>query len=220
MKLHIICTIVISVALMTGCVRYTPKDLTNFRNHDPHSILVVPVVNKSVEVAAADYFLSTVSLPLGEKGYYVFPVNLVKRVLEDEGLSDATLVHNASAKRLSDLFGSDSVLYVTIERWDSQYLLISTTVTVEFSYLIKSGKTDEVLWSDRRRIVYQPQNSGGGHPIAMLIVAVVNAAVTKASPNYIPLAKQANMQVFTYPGPGIPAGPYSEMYMKDMPVNR
>lgn len=207
------------VILMIGCVQHTPKDLTNFRTQDPHSILVVPVVNKSVEVTAADYFLATISVPLGEKGYYVFPVNLVKRVLEDEGLSDASLVHNASAKRLCDLFGSDAVLYVTIERWDSQYLVLTTTVTVEFSYVIKSGKTDEVLWSDSRKMVYQPQNSGGGHPIAMLIVAAINAAVTKAAPNYMPLAKQANMQVFTFPGPGIPAGPYSEMYRKDMPIN-
>lgn len=219
MKLHNICTTAMCLTLMIGCAQHTPKDFTNFRTQDPHSILVVPVVNKSVEVTAADYFLSTISMPLGEKGYYVFPVNLVKRVLEDEGLSDASLVHNASAKRLSDLFGSDSVLYVTIERWDSQYLVITTTVTVEFSYVIKSGKTDEVLWSERRKMVYQPQNSGGGNPLAMLVVAAINAAVTKAAPNYMPLAKQANLQVFAYPGPGIPAGPYSEMYKKDMPVD-
>ncbi len=219
MKIIKVCATVICATLLFGCVQHTPKDLTKFRGQDPHSILVVPVVNKSVEVTAADYFLSTISMPLGEKGYYVFPVNLVKRVLEDEGLSDATLVHNASTKRLCDLFGSDSVLYVTIERWDSQYLVLTTTVTVEFSYVIKSGKTDETLWSDKRTMVYQPSNSGGGHPIAMLIVAAVNAAVTKAAPNYMPLAKQANMQVFAYPGPGIPAGPYSDKYKKDLPEN-
>ena len=37
----------------------------------------------------------------------------------------------------------------------------------------------------------------------------INAAVTKAAPNYIPLAKQANAKAFKYPGPGIPPGPYA-----------
>ena len=72
-----------------------------------------------VDVTAPDYFLSTVPIPLAERGYYVFPVNLVKRVLEDDGLSDAVLVHSADPKRLAALFGADAVLYVTIERWDA-----------------------------------------------------------------------------------------------------
>jgi hypothetical protein len=208
--------LLISLLMLAGCVTTQPKDISKFRSEDPHSILVVPVVNRSVEVSAADYFLSTISVPLGERGYYVFPVNLVKRVLEDEGLSDASLVHDSSASKLAALFGADAVLYVTIERWDAQYLVLSTTVTVEFSYLIKSGKTDELLWSERRRMVYTPQNSGGGHPLATLIVAAVNAAVTKASPNYMPLSRQANQQVFAYPGPGLPAGPYLlDQYKKD-----
>jgi hypothetical protein len=74
------------------------------------------VVNKSVDLNAADYFLSTVPIPLAERGYYVFPVNLVKRVLEDDGLADAFLVHSADPARLAALFGADAVLYVAIER--------------------------------------------------------------------------------------------------------
>jgi hypothetical protein len=196
-----------------GCAHSTPKDLSAFRTEAPHSILVVPVVNKSVEITAADYFLATISVPLGEKGYYVFPVNLIKRVLEDDGLSDASLVHEASPKRLCDLFGADAVLYVNIERWDAQYLVLTTTVTVEFTYVIKSGKTDQVLWSERMKMVYQPPSNGS------LLAAVINAAIAKAAPNYMPLAKQANSQVFAYPGPGVPAGPYNEMYKKDIEIN-
>ena len=61
------------------------KDYTKFNAASPHSILIVPVVNKSVDVTAPDYFLSTIAVPVAEQGYYVFPVNLVKRVLEDTG---------------------------------------------------------------------------------------------------------------------------------------
>ena len=71
------------------------KDYTKFYSADPHSILIVPAVNKSVNVDAPDIFLSTISFPLAERGYYVFPVNMTKSLLEVEGLTDADLVHSA-----------------------------------------------------------------------------------------------------------------------------
>ena len=38
----------------------------------------------------------------------------------------------------------------------------------------------------------------------------INASLTKAAPNYMPLAKQANAAAFAYPGPGFPDGPYAQ----------
>lgn len=192
----------------------TSVDVTDFRNEDPRSILVVPVINNSVDVTASDLFLSTITVPIAEKGYYVFPVNLVKRVLEDEGLSDAVLVHKSSAKRLNNLFGADAVLYVTIEKWEALYAILSSEVNVAFSYEIRSGKTDEILWTGSSRMSYKPSNTAG-NPVAYLIVSAINAAVTKAKPPYEHLTKLANIQALKYPGFGIPAGPYSEVYKKD-----
>ncbi|ELU03472.1 hypothetical protein CAPTEDRAFT_214153, partial [Capitella teleta] len=57
-------------------------------------------------------------VPLAEKGYYVFPVNTVKTVLEGE-----------DPVRLGNMFGADAILYVTINEWDAQYVVLSTTVT-------------------------------------------------------------------------------------------
>lgn len=195
--------------VVSGCATMPPKDYTKFNTAKPNSILIVPTVNRSVEVTASDYMLSTLPIPLAERGYYVFPVHLVKRVLEDDGLSDANLVHSSSTEKLASLFGADAVLYVAINRWDAQYLVFSTQVTVDVSYIIKDGKTGETLWEHQQKMVYVPQNSGG-HPIAMLITAAVNAAMTKMAPNYVPLARQANALTFTYPGPGIPPGIYAK----------
>lgn len=198
------------MVLLAGCVTAPPvKDISKFQAAAPRSLLVVPVVNQSVDVTASDYLLSTMAMPLAEKGYYIFPVHLVKRVLEDEGLSDANLVHGASAEKLGNLFGADAILYVTIENWDAKYFVLSTTVTVQLSYILKDGRSGETLWEHRQKMVYTPQNSSGGHPLAVLIVAAVNAAVTKAAPNYMPLARQAHGISFAYPGPGIPPGPYA-----------
>ena len=204
--------------LMASCatVPLQIKDYSQFRNEDPQSILIIPVVNRSADVDAPDYFLSTATLPIAEKGYYVFPVNLVKRLLEDDGLSDADLVHSADPTRLGELFGTDTILYISIERWDAQYAVLSTTVTVEFKYMIKSGKTGEVLWENSEMMTYTPQTQSSGNLLADLIAMIVTAAITKAAPNYIPLAKQANELAVTKPHRGLPAGPYDDKYKKDM----
>jgi hypothetical protein len=159
--------------------------------------------------------LSTVSFPIAEHGFYVFPVNLVKRMLEDDGLSDSSMVHAASATKLAALFGADAVLYITIERWDAKYSVISTTVTVGASYEIRDAKTNTVIWKNKAEVVYKPDSGGGGNPIASLISAVVSAAIAKAAPDYMPLARQANNNALhPYPGNGIPPGPYAPKVQK------
>ena len=204
-------------ALLAGCVPQVVKpDYSKFLAASPRSILVVPVVNNTVEVDASAYFLSTVPVPVAERGYYVFPVNMVKRVLEDDGLSDASLVHAADPVRLCALFGADAALYVTIERWEAQYIVISTSVTVAFRYVIKDGKTGDTLWTAERTATYTSDTgSGGSGGAGALIAAIVSAAITKASPNYMPLARQANAQAMGPHGAGFPVGPYRPEYGTD-----
>jgi hypothetical protein len=206
-----------ALAVLAGCAsRSAPvrKDYADFRQADPKSVLVVPVVSRAVDVDAPDYFLSTITVPLAERGYYVFPVNLVKHVLEDDGLSDANLVHGSDTSRLSAMFGSDAVLYVTIERWDSQYAVFSTVTTVELSYVMKSNLGQE-LWTRKEKLAYDPagQQSQGG--LAGLIAKAVVSAIEKAKPNYIPLARQVNGAAVGSAGQGLPAGPYDIEYKKD-----
>ena len=204
------------IIFASGCATAPKKDYTKFYSAAPRSILVVPVVNQSLNVDAPNYFLSTIAIPVVEKGYYVFPVNMIKRVLEDNGLSDADLVHNAPVEKLASLFGADAVLYVKIKRWDARYIVFSTTITVELEYVIKEGKTGDTLWQDDRIVKYTPQSSSTGNGLADLLAMAVTAAVTKAAPNYIPLAKQANATAFIFPGPGFPPGPYSDKQNKQV----
>ncbi len=206
---------ILAAVLSAGCATPPKKDYTAFRSENPRSILAVPVVNKSVEVTAPDLFLSTITVPLAERGYYVFPVDVVKHLLEDDGLSDADLVHAADTRKLCNMFGADSVLYVSIERWDAKYMLLTTQVTVSFDYTLKGCKSGDTVWNNKQNMVYAPQNQSSGNALADLIIMAASAAMTKAAPNYMPLARQANGTVFAYPGPGIPAGPYHPQYLKD-----
>ena len=204
-------------AVFSGCATVPKKDYASFQAADPHSILIIPVVNRSVDVDAPDYFLSTLSIPVAERGYYVFPVDMVKHLLENDGLADADLVHNSDTMKLCSMFGADSVLYVCIDRWDAKYMLITTRVTVDFDYKLKDCKTGDVIWTEHKGMVYSPQhNQSSGNPLADLVVMAISAAITKGVPNYMPMSQQVNNSVFAYPqGKGLPAGPYLPEYKKD-----
>ena len=200
--------IVLVVMSLTGCVPPSVKhDMSAFQAASPRSILVVPTINKSLDVDAPNYVLSTLPVPLAEKGYYVFPVNTTKYVLEQEGMYEADRIHTQPTESLAKLFGADAVLYVTINRWDAAYAFIAATVTVDFDYRMVSKDGTEI-WKEHKTMQYSPQNNNSGSPLAMLIGAVINAAITRAAPNYMPLTQQANQQVFVLGQNALPDGPY------------
>lgn len=199
-----------AVVILAGCVTAPAYDFSAWEAAPPRSILVVPVVNRSLDVDASNYVLSTLTVPLAELGYYVFPVNTVKIVLEQEGLYEPEQIRNLEPARLASLFGADAVLFVTINRWDAQYVVISTTVTVEFDYeMLRNDGTR--IWHANKAMRYSPeqQNQQGAHPLAVLISAAIAAAVTRAAPNYLPLTQQANTQVFILEPTKLPPGPYA-----------
>jgi hypothetical protein len=201
--------LILAVALGIGGCATKPieKDMSAFRAAAPRSILVVPAVNKSLDVDAPNYMLSALSLPLAEKGYYVFPVNTTKVVLQQEGFYEGEQIRQQPTQSLAKLFGADSVLYVTINRWDAQYAVFATTVTVEFDYrLVYKDGTE--IWSAQQKMVYTPQNNSGASPLATLVAAALTAAMTRAAPNYMPLTRQANNQVLVLGPNALLDGPY------------
>lgn len=203
------------VLVLTGCATTDPNRLNAFHDAQPASILVVPPVNKTTDVQAETSVLATLPYYLGEKGFYVFPVNTVKTLLELEGYYEAAEVHAAPPEQLAGLFHADSVLYVTIHEWTSKYILLATTTEVDFEYkLMASDGT--LLWQERRLAQYSPNSSNSGS-LAGLVANAIDAAIERASPNYIPLTKQVHGQVFMTPtgqstNQGIPLGPYHPGY--------
>ncbi|MDO7643801.1 MAG: DUF799 domain-containing protein, partial [Reinekea forsetii] len=91
--------------LVSGCAvtQVQVDTLADFHQSRPKSILIVPVVNKSIDVMASTSVLTTLPRQLAEKGYYVFPVNTVKALLEFEGLTDPQEVHNIPPADLAAL---------------------------------------------------------------------------------------------------------------------
>jgi len=62
-------SLVLAVLFLTGCVvQEVKRDQSAYVAAAPRSILVVPIVNKSLEVDASNYMLTTLPTVLGEKG--------------------------------------------------------------------------------------------------------------------------------------------------------
>ncbi|MDO6423818.1 DUF799 domain-containing protein [Saccharophagus degradans] len=202
--------IVLGAVFFYGCASTNsgPRAMTEFEQLRPTSILVVPVVNKSVDVEAPTYMLTTLPMVLGNRGYYVFPINTVKTILDHEGFYEPAEVHAQPPESLAAMFGADCILYVTIHEWTSQYILLATTTIVDFEYRLVNSDGHQ-FWHARKKLHYSPQNNDTGNPLANLVGAAISAALERAKPNYLPLTRQANGEVFLYNGTAIPPGPYS-----------
>ncbi|MAD52835.1 DUF799 domain-containing protein [Idiomarina sp. UBA3162] len=202
------------VVTLAGCAAPGPDNafLQPLHEEKPRSILVVPVNNETIDVQAPTSVLATLPMVLGERGYYVFPVNTVKTLLENEGYYEPAEVHAAPPESLATMFGADTVLYVTIHEWTSQYMLLTTTTTVDFEYRLVNADGAE-LWQARKQLSYNPNNQNStGNPLADLISMAVTAAIERAAPNYLPLTRTANFQTFYNQQRGLPPGPYSPVY--------
>lgn len=203
-----------SLAVLAGCATSplaAKKDYSQFRNTNPRSILVVPVLNRSTTKGAPDYLLSTITRPIAERGYYVFPVNLVKYVLEEDGLADADLIHRSQTARLASMVGADSVLYISIDRWEPEPGISKAVITIELSYSLKSGSTGVVLWKHKETLTYDPAVNQ-----SQVLLGKRNIDATeKAKPDYLPMVRQANENAINRIGQGLPAGPLHTRYRKD-----
>lgn len=209
MNRFIIVYFLLIAAFLPGCATQKPGfDWSAFEAASPRSILVLPVLNNTVDVDAPLYALSTISVPLGEIGYYVFPVNTVKTVLEQEGLYEGESIKALGSATLAEWFGADSILYVEINKWDAQYALISTTVSVSIHYNLQDKYGNEI-WDEMVTMKYTPQNTSSGNLLADLIGAAITAGITRAAPNYIPLMNQANQAAFITGPKALPPGPYA-----------
>tara|TARA_B100000767_G_scaffold95562_1_gene91915 strand:+ start:234 stop:656 length:423 start_codon:yes stop_codon:yes gene_type:complete len=104
-------------------------------------------------------------------------------------------------------FGADAVLFVTINKWDKQYIVLAGNVTVAMDYVMLSTETSEIIWqySATKTIDTTAESSG------FIIADIISTAITTATTDYVPIAKQDNYQAFT----ALPHGDYSDLHGLD-----
>lgn len=195
------------LALLTGCAAQKPYDYTALKAAKPRSILVMPPINNSVEVNAPYTFLSTISAPLAEKGYYVFPVAVIDQFLRENGLPTPAEMNQVPLDKIRKIIGPDAVLYVTIDDWGQKYQVISSSAVVSSKWRLVDARTGTVLWRGVAHAV-KSSDDGGAGLLGALVSAVVTQIMSNVSDQTFPLSSQANYMTVYNQANGLLPGPY------------
>ncbi len=191
--------------VLTGCGSAPKHDYSVYRAYMPRSILVLPPRNESTDVNAPYIFLSTITRPLVDRGYYVFPVAVIDDFMKDNGLPTAYEMHNVPLNKLYEVFAADAVLYVNIEEWGQKYLVLSSSTVVKFGAQLVDSKSGEVLWTGQQ---YAVESSGGGGIIGMAISAAVEQIVDSLVERTYDLSRRANYSMIFNRRDGLLPGYY------------
>ena len=191
------------MVLFTGCV--APYDYTNFRANPPRSILVLPPLNNSTDMHATYGYLSTITRPIAEMGYYVFPVAVVDQVMKENGMPTAGEMHQVSLQKVHEVIGADAVLYVTLKQYGSKYQLITSTTTVAAEAKLVDVKTGSLLWAGK---VTLAQSSSSGNIFVDLVAAPIYQTINSSTDAAHGLSGPANCQLLMVKDHGLLPGPY------------
>jgi hypothetical protein len=208
MKTHFLnLGILIGLLALSGCATSKPYDYTNFLAHPPRSIVVLPPLNQSTDIKGTYSYLSTVSRPLAEMGYYVFPVAEVDQLMKENGMPTAGEMHQVPIDKIGEIIGADSVLYVTLKKYGSKYEVITSVTMVSADAKLVDVKTGLTIWEGTVNVRQGSGDSGGGI-IGALITAAVTQAVNAATDPAHDVCSMANFQLLTTKDHGLLHGPY------------
>lgn len=182
----------------------------------PSSILVLPPLNASPDVLATNSVLSQVTLPLAESGYYVFPVTLVNETFKQNGLVNPAEMHDVSLKKLHEIFGADSALYIAVRQYGTTYAIISSESRVTAEARLVDLRTEQVLWSGTATASSAEGRGSSGGLVGILVSALVNQIVESTTNRAHPIAGIASNRLLAAGQPnGILYGPRSPKYKTD-----
>lgn len=205
-----------AVAVLPGCATKPTYDYSEFKKSRPASILVLPPVNDSSDVGASYSFLSQSTYPLAESGYYVYPVTLVNETFHQNGISTPNDMHEVSLKKLREIFGADTALYIKVKDYGTSYKLISSESRVTAEAKLVDLRSEQVLWEGKATASSAEGRSANGGLVGVLVGAVVNQILESSGNRSHQIASITANRLLSAGMPnGLLFGPRSPKYQKD-----
>jgi len=197
---------------LAGCVAPQPYDYTNYRAHFPHSILVLPPLNETTDMRGTYSYLSTITYPIAEMGYYVYPVVVVDQLLKENGLPTPGEMHQAPLSKIRKIVGADAVLYITLTEYGTKFVVLNSVTRVTARVKLVDTLTESVIWSG----VLSAQDDGGGNNsgggiLGALINAAVKQAINSSTDRSHDVSRIANRRLMSE-NRGLLYGPYHPKY--------
>jgi hypothetical protein len=161
---------------------------------------------ESTDINATYSCLSTITMPLAEHGYYVFPVGVVDQLFKENGMPTSGEMHQAPLNKIREIIGADAVLYITIKEYGSSYQVINSATTVRAEARLVDTVSGTVLWAGT--VAAQENSSGGtGSIIGELVAAVLTQVINQSTDRARHVCRLANTQ-FGTKSDGLLFGPY------------
>lgn len=203
------------IVLLTGCATSKSYDYSALRQSKPRSILVLPPLNNSPDIRGTYSFLSTVTTPLAESGYYVFPVALVDQTFKENGLPNPGEMHQAPLAKMAEIFGADAALYITIDQYGSTYQIVNSAVIVTANARLMDTRTGQLLWEGKASASSAEGQNNSGSLAVMLISSLIKQIVGSIGDQGYPIARITSTRLLTARPGGLLHGPRSPLYEKD-----
>jgi hypothetical protein len=201
--------------LLAGCAGPQKDiDYAAYRQSRPRSILVLPPLNNSPDMRATYSFLSTVTRPLAEAGYYVFPVALVDQTFRENGLLNPGEMHQASPAKLAEIFGADATLYITVTQYGPVYSILSSETRVTANAKLADNRSGQLLWhGEATASDSEGGNNNSSGLVGALILALVKQVVSNVGDPGHAVARNTSNRLLQVKSPnGLLYGPRSPFY--------
>jgi hypothetical protein len=205
--------LLLPVLLLAGCA--SPPDYSAFRMKHPRSVLVIPPLNESMNLKATYSVLSTVSHPLAEMGYYVFPVAVIDQFMKENGMPTPGEMNQVSLAKVDEIVGADAVLYMLVKEYGTKYTVIDSSTVVHLTARLVDVESGELLWSSEIHLYDSSSSAAGGDLVAMLITATVDQVISHTMDESHAVAVSASQQLFRTRNKGLLYGPYHPGYGTD-----
>ena len=200
-----------SAIILTACVTSPPYDYSALLERQPRSILVLPPTNDSIEVNAPYVFLSTITKPLAEKGYYVYPVAVIDAFLKENGLPTPVEMNSIPLDKIKEHIGADAVMYVNINNWGQKYQVLSSKAVVSASLRLIDVDTGILLWESNAYAEQASSNNNSGGLAGLLVAALVDQVVGSVVDHTPQLSRFANDNAINNGQNGLLNGPYKPL---------
>ena len=206
----------VCLLLLSACSTPSAKpDQSAFRNSKLASILVLPPVNQSPDIRGSLTFYATVTRPLSEAGYYVFPVAMVDATFKENGLQMADDIHEAPLAKLQSIFGADAVLYITVEKYGSSYVVLDSQTVVSAKARLVDARSGALLWQGQASASDAEGRDNNNGLAGVLINSVIHQLASNIGNPGHQVAKLARARLLSPHTGGILYGPRSPNHGKD-----
>jgi hypothetical protein len=101
---------------------------------------------------------------------------MVDQFPKENGLPGAAEMHQAPMDKLHEVFGADAVLYITVEKYGSKYLVIANNTFVDVRATLVDCRTGTLLWENK----VSAQGGGNSGMVEALVGQVMSKLVDQA----------------------------------------